>query len=248
MLARANAFNYSIANRKSSDVVPEQGLGFKDDDIGGKIRPMEDINSEAMACGREALRAAKTTQTADVHPGTPLGFNIEHDYYNTESGFDYIFHIGPAQIYLARAPNEDLSMFNGTDGKWFKIASVTAAHDTQPNPDYWITYRQRRVNFTIPDATPPGKYLLRIEHFMSGDPAPQWYINCAHVNVLGGGTGVIPESAYAMFPGSYKLDDPSIKMDYSIWNKPGALLNYVGPGPKIWNGKVSPTRKTSFIA
>jgi hypothetical protein len=64
-----------------SDILPEQGLGYKDDDIGGKIRPILELDTEALACGREAFRAAKSTQTADVHTATPLGFNIEHDYY-----------------------------------------------------------------------------------------------------------------------------------------------------------------------
>ncbi|CAI6261697.1 unnamed protein product [Periconia digitata] len=254
------------------DVAAEANTGYNDNEMIGKVRPQEDINSEAMACGRQAFRTTQSTQTVDLQPGTALGFNIQHDFDSQGNGFDNIFHNGPAQIYLARAPNDDLSTFNGTEGKWFKIASITAAHDTRPNADYWITYGKNRVNFTLPEATPPGKYLLRIEHFM----APQFYVNCAHVNVLGNGAGVITDSDYATFPGSYKLEDPgsypylsiiwshrcfpvssgfffltetiAITLDYKIWNKPGALLNYVGPGPKVWDGSGSSKREVEFIA
>jgi hypothetical protein len=152
-----------------SDVLPEQGVGYQDNETIGKVRPNYDINSEAMACGREAFRAARSTQTADLHTATPLGFSIQHDFDNmnvslwlennalqgelitspTKGGFNYIFHNGPAQIYLARAPGDDLTTFNGTEGKWFKIASITAAHDTHPNPDYWITYRQTMVSYIL---------------------------------------------------------------------------------------------------
>ena len=63
---------------------------------------------------------------------------------------DVIYHNGPAQAYLARAPNDDLANFNGTDGQWFKIASITAAHDTKPNPDYWISYMKSSVYTPFP--------------------------------------------------------------------------------------------------
>ncbi|KAF2685073.1 lytic polysaccharide monooxygenase [Lentithecium fluviatile CBS 122367] len=214
------------------DVVVEPGFNYAENDIKGKFRPNENFDSEAMACGREAARFAATTQTADVIAGQEIGFRLSKQMEGTT--FDQIFHDGPAQAYLARAPNEDLVHFNGTDGKWFKIASITTAHDTTPNPDFWITYRKNTVNFIIPKATPPGKYLLRIEHFMD----PQFYVSCAHVNIIGEGGGHIPaDYPYATFPGTYKYDDPAIHLDWSIWNKPGALLKYVGPGPAVWTGE-----------
>jgi hypothetical protein len=39
-----------------------------------------DINSEAMACGRQADLSAGTTQTADVVAGSEVGFHISHEF------------------------------------------------------------------------------------------------------------------------------------------------------------------------
>lgn len=49
-----------------------------------------------------------------------------------------------------------------------------------------------QLNFTIPEKTPPGKYLLRIEHLYISAyyKATQMYINCAHIEIFGPGGGV----------------------------------------------------------
>ena len=43
---------------------------------------------------------------------------------------DVIFHDGPGQAYLARAPNDDLEHFDGFGGDWFKIAYAGPQNDT----------------------------------------------------------------------------------------------------------------------
>jgi hypothetical protein len=69
------------------------------------------------------------------------------------------------------------------------------------------------MNFTIPTTTPPGKYLLRVEHLYVR-PAfntTQFYIACAQIEVLGqvgGGEVRKPEPEYMVkFPGAYDLFD-----------------------------------------
>jgi hypothetical protein len=49
-----------------------------------------------------------------------------------------------------------------------------------------------QLNFTIPQTTPPGKYLVRVEHFnISPDyNGTQMYVNCAQVDVSGPGGGI----------------------------------------------------------
>jgi hypothetical protein len=71
---------------------------------------------------------------------------------------------------------------------------------------------QRQVNFTIPKKTLPGKYLLRFEQFW---PTPrfnttQWYVNCAHINVIGDGGGIFDGYNFAKFPGTYDVMDPGM--------------------------------------
>jgi hypothetical protein len=65
-----------------------------------------------------------------------------------------------------------------------------------------------QFNFTIPETTPPGKYLLRIEQWMPTQLSnySQWYVNCAHVNIVGPGGGSPTE--FAKFPGTYVVDEP----------------------------------------
>lgn len=217
------------------DVGIDRENSYKLGDIRGKIHPQRYINSEGLACGRIAFASAGKTETADIVAGADVGFHISKQMEN-HTVFNKIIHTGPAQIYMARPPNDDLAHFNGTDGKWFKIASITAAQDTSPKKNFWITHQKKQVNFTIPKLTPSGKYLLRIEHFTY----PQWYVNCAHVNIISDSKVTIPENyPFATFPGTYKANDPAINMNKTIWDKEGALLNYIGPGPPIWPGESS---------
>jgi len=50
------------------------------------------------------------------------------------------------------------------------------------------------MNFTIPKTTPPGKYLLRMEQLMpmSTGYNAQFYVSCAHINIVGHGGGEFP--------------------------------------------------------
>jgi hypothetical protein len=136
------------------------------------------LTSTNITCGRLAFNSVKKTKTATVIAGEPISFGVG-EY------FGYIFHEGPAQAYLSRAPNDDLDNYKG-DGDWFKIAYWGPKDNTN-----WISYNQGSLNFTIPKTTPPGKYLLRMEQWWVLKPASsiQWYVNCAQINVVGPGGG-----------------------------------------------------------
>jgi len=118
----------------------------------------------------------------------------------------YIWHSGPNIVYLSRAPDDNLQSYRG-EGDWFKIAYRGPLNDT-----HWAPVQsEHEFNFTIPKTTPPGKYLMRIEHFMPTDISPpyqQFYVNCALVNIIGPGGGT--PVGFARFPGTYKPDDPGI--------------------------------------
>ena len=103
---------------------------------------------------------------------------------------------------------QDVSSYQG-DGDWFKIASLGAQNDT-----WWQTRGQTGMNLTIPLSTPPGEYLLRVEHlYVRPDfNTTQFYIACAQIEVLGGESGRgrarVPEKEYMVkFPGAYDLYD-----------------------------------------
>jgi hypothetical protein len=76
-----------------------------------------------------AFDSAPRTETADVLAGSEVGFRVSTDgrgTRNPEKGlYPTFWHPGPAQVYLSRAPNDDLQSYKG-DGDWFKIAYAGA--------------------------------------------------------------------------------------------------------------------------
>lgn len=82
-----------------------------------------------------------------------------------------------------------------------------------------MTRDQTGLNFTIPASTPPGQYLLRVEHLYVRPwfNGTQFYVACAQVNVLPPIGGSQPEESreakvpggeyLVKFPGAYHLED-----------------------------------------
>jgi hypothetical protein len=67
-------------------------------------------------CGYDAWKPKRNeTGTADVVAGSEVGMRIAID-----EGWTYVWHIGPAQAYLAKAPEniDDLSSWDPTDADW----------------------------------------------------------------------------------------------------------------------------------
>lgn len=64
-------------------------------------------------------------------------------------------------------------------------------------------------NFTIPETTPPGKYLLRFEHIFPNEVDAQFYVNCAHVNIENTGDAGTPEPLVKI-PGIYERGQPGM--------------------------------------
>ncbi|KAH8656692.1 glycoside hydrolase family 61 protein [Tricladium varicosporioides] len=185
-----------------------------------------DMFTTNITCGRSAEGFAKSTKTATVLAGSQVGFRVWE--VNV-----WIGHEGPAQIYMSRAPNDDIENYQG-DGEWFKIAYLGPSNDTN-----WSVEYQSDVNFTIPLTTPPGKYLLRIEHIwpMHTKGYAQHYVNCAHIKVIGPGGGT--PTGFAKFPGTYTETDQGLLIPRSMAISPQkGLLSYVPPGPKVWTGKL----------
>jgi hypothetical protein len=133
--------------------------------------------------------------------------------------------------YLSASTSSDVSQYEG-DGDWFKIAYWGPKNDT-----YWSTRDQTGMNFTIPRTTPPGQYLLRVEHLYVRPTynTTQWYVACAQINVLGKGGG--NPAPLVRFPGAYHLEDEGIWVADEMYEWPlTGLLKYKPPGPSVWIG------------
>ncbi|KAF2688488.1 lytic polysaccharide monooxygenase [Lentithecium fluviatile CBS 122367] len=203
----------------------------------GNPQYVDVLTTNDVRCGRDAWRLNHETLTADVLAGSVIGVRKTRSHPDNAAS-DWIYHIGPGQVYLAKAPAniDDL----------FKIATIGAVNDT----DWYLDgLKLRDWNPTIPKSTPPGKYLLRHEQIWPRPPqeeviqTTQFYVNCAQINVIGEGGGT--PGPTVKFPGAYAADSPGISIpkgseyydeDRKQMQWTMGFLNYTAPGPQIWSG------------
>lgn len=170
----------------------------------GKSFPLWNLSHPDIICGRSAFPVRNPSiQTATVLAGDEVSFHVSGPYYEGDTQ-PYIFHNGPGQVFLSKLP-EGLSDLKDYDGSadFFKIAYAGPA-----NSSTWSLYGALEMRFQIPARTPPGKYLMRIEQFMPTSKVgeSQWYISCAHVDILGAGGGI--PGPVVKFPNAYTEEDP----------------------------------------
>jgi hypothetical protein len=87
---------------------------------------------------------------------------------------------------------------------------------------------------TIPASLAPGNYLIRHELLaLHQANTPQFYAECAQLQVTGSGTAQPSGSYLANIPGYAPQSDPGITVDtYS-----SAITTYTPPGPPVWTGQ-----------
>ncbi|KAF2109950.1 glycoside hydrolase [Lophiotrema nucula] len=207
----------------------------------GKTFPLYDVWNPDLVCGRNATKVLNADiQTATILAGSEVGFMVSGPWYEGDPQ-QYIFHEGPGQAFLSKLP-ETLSVLKDYDGSgdWFKIAYAGPANDTT-----WSLYNTLGMNFTIPKATPSGKYLMRMEHILphSRKGEAQFFVNCAHVEIVGGvdgsgaGAGVEPGPTIR-FPNAYKIDEPGIWFHDGTTNmSPANISTYQQLAPAVWTGQ-----------
>ncbi|KAH7127008.1 glycosyl hydrolase family 61-domain-containing protein [Dendryphion nanum] len=180
---------------------------------------LSDVTSSQIRC---YTTSNKGVQSQSVAAGSSVSFKASPN----------IFHPGPLQFYLAKAPaGTSLDSWDGSGQVWFKIYAEKAT--VSGGQLSWGSLNKGSVSVTIPKNTPSGDYLLRIEHIAlhqaSNVNGAQFYISCAQIKVTGGGNG--SPSPLVSFPGAYKATDPGIKVNiYS------GASNYQPPGPAVWSG------------
>ncbi|KAK4443565.1 glycoside hydrolase [Podospora aff. communis PSN243] len=199
--------------------------------------PFYDIESDDVRCGRGAAESGAWTKTAEVFAGDEVGFVVGRSAMEPLEPH-IIYHPGPGQVYLSRSTTLDVRDYQG-DGDWFKIFYAGPKNDT-----WWLTRDETGMNFTIPASTPPGQYLLRVEHLYVRYPigTTQFYIACAQIDVPPSrrvkASPKQPDSAYLVrFPGAYQLSDRGIAVPEYMYEWPNqGLMDYLPPGPPLWAG------------
>ncbi|KAJ4355571.1 uncharacterized protein N0V89_003591 [Didymosphaeria variabile] len=222
-----------------------------------KFAPNWDYSGEAAMCGENGTLPLFPVKTLKVAAGSTIGFavagqsRLSSDESKDMSDFDpsfYMYHPGPATAWLSKAPDSvDLNEYKG-DGDWWV--------------DFFPLVLRTKgafMNFTIPAATPPGKYLLRAEHLNMENggfyKTTEMYQACAHVEITGSGTDWTgTPGPVTHFPGAFDAKDPGklgLKLAASDWMLmqegiwlPQALFrpyqpmeelkNWQGAGPKVW--------------
>ncbi|KAF6749434.1 glycosyl hydrolase family 61-domain-containing protein [Ephemerocybe angulata] len=181
------------------------------------IDPMLDATSPLMRCNIHT----PATETVTIDAGSNIGFKLDN----------VIFHPGPAALYLGKVPEgKSAAEWDGSGRSWFKIKNWGGVYD----PVMWDfeVLNKLQVNATIPANTPSGEYLLRVEQIGLLIPQePQYYVSCAQVRIVNGGTGK-PEPLVEI-PGYFVPDDPGLQLD--IYH-PVAGETYRVPGPDVWEG------------
>ncbi|RPA94404.1 hypothetical protein L873DRAFT_1830346 [Choiromyces venosus 120613-1] len=155
--------------------------------------PITDVTSNDIICNG-GINPYHTPPPTDII-AVPAGAT------QTADGDDPISpgHLGPAMVYLAKVDNALTTTVMGL--KWFKIYE-----DGLDSSGIWAVTRRvnnkGKVAVKIPSCIPSGNYLLRAEiialHGASTYPGAQFYIECAQINVTGGGSA---SPATVSFPG-----------------------------------------------
>lgn len=197
------------------------------DSLWQKAFPVFGPENVNVTCGRGAFPVfnAATIETATILAGDEVGFMVSGPYFEDDTQ-QYIYHEGPGQIFLSKLPEglNDLNAYDGS-GDFFKIGYAGPS-----SPTLWSLNDHLAMNVTIPQTTPPGKYLMRIEQFLPTmqKGQSQWFVNCAHIEIVGPGGG--KPDQFVRFPNAYKEDDPS------IWFRERDQSKYVMPKPDVWVG------------
>jgi hypothetical protein len=215
------------------------------DNIGGLVYPQIDPTSIDMRCGRNTSRAHNAIKTATVTAGDTVGFAAGEPILKGDL-IPWMYHPGWAAAWLSKSPTDDLDTYAG-DGDWVKIMTSGGREEQSvdfedpffkpywdPLKGVWGTYRAESWNFTIPDATPSGKYLLRFEHIFPNPDNAQWFINCAQIEVLNPSDVNITPAPTAKIPGVYTYGQKDI---YFAWyNMPWPIEEWKYPAPTVWTG------------
>ncbi|KAL0569605.1 hypothetical protein V5O48_012358 [Marasmius crinis-equi] len=193
--------------------------------------PITDVTSNDIICNGGINPYHQPISTAVIN--VPAGAQVAAQWHNTLAGAepgnsaDPIdpSHKGPLITYLAKVPSATQSTVTGL--QWFKIYE----DGYNPSTGQWavdtMVANKGKVTFTIPKCIQSGQYLLRHElialHGASTYPGAQFYMECAQINITGGGS---TSPATVSFPGAYKGSDPGITL--SIYWPP--VTNYTIPG------------------
>ncbi|KAG6910113.1 hypothetical protein DXG01_013167 [Tephrocybe rancida] len=174
--------------------------------------PVMPVTSLDMRCNTNPSPASATVT---VNAGDTVGFSLSAA----------VFHEGPLSIYLGQAPGQAAN-WDGSGANWFKIAEWGATF----NRFGFTPLGKSQFTTTIPRNTPSGQYLVRAEQIALHVLPPEFYVGCAQINVVNGGSG---NPSKVAIPGHISPSDPGLNVDIYALPPP---TSYRVPGPAVWRG------------
>ncbi|KAK3643835.1 hypothetical protein LTR56_009929 [Elasticomyces elasticus] len=173
-------------------------------------------------------------------------------------GMTSIEHPGPAQVYMSKAPSNEVKSYDGS-GDWFKVREAyvypcaspetIANHFTRylstlctpvaGNDDIlttaWCTWGQDGIEFVVPSRLPDGEYLTRVEHIplhgaQGSSTGAEYYYSCAQLKIEGNTGKTWLPTRTAKIPGMIQPGDDGVI--YNIWDSSITEYPYA-PGSKL---------------
>ncbi|KFA73044.1 hypothetical protein S40288_03256 [Stachybotrys chartarum IBT 40288] len=218
---------------------------------------------DSVRCGRDTLAHAADTEVLVVQAGDTL--EIAHtrkspDTWADEQWYDCpngrgscdpldpdwtmdFNHPGPLLAHLSKVPaGGDIHTYDGS-GEWVKIHSV----GLELNDDgslHWLAYNYQglpsRFVFRIPEQTPAGDYLLRLDLIWPGLYQPpiyvggqaQMYASCAQISVKSNVNGSLPQGI--RIPEDLTT---GTLVSLAMYRDQSLDEGYVYPGGPLWTGE-----------
>ncbi|CAE6345560.1 unnamed protein product, partial [Rhizoctonia solani] len=145
---------------------------------------------------------------------------------------------GPYTVYLAACPDTGCTSVNSSTLKWFKIYELGLISGTVYTGKWanGLLLANLKWDTIIPSNLKPGNYLIRWETLaLHQSNTPQFYPECAQLQVTGSGTA-FPSSEYLVsIPGAWQASDPGVTID--IYGEAAKTqTTYIIPGPRIYPG------------
>ncbi|KAF8903912.1 glycoside hydrolase family 61 protein [Gymnopilus junonius] len=143
--------------------------------------PVTDVTSIDLRCYTSQSNAVASTAT--VEAGSTIGIQADGP----------IYHPGVINVYMAKAPENNVASWDGDGAVWFKVFEISAVTDGGDHHLPWDS-------FAIPKNLPDGQYLVRTEqialHAASTFGGGKKFIinkdnplDCTQINVTNGGSG-----------------------------------------------------------
>lgn len=165
--------------------------------------PVTDVTSNDIRCNLNGYLNGPSTDVVTLKAGATVGFIAD----------SVVTHPGPFNAWLGKAPSNDVKNWDGSGSNWFRIWEEGTTSITSSGLTWDITSSQ--WTFKLPSTLPTGQYLLRFEHIAlhsaSTVGGAQFYISCAQINVVNGGSG--SPAPLASLPGAYSATDPGIQIN-----------------------------------